>query len=197
METHSAWYSGINKQVNKIKDLKGEKNLRKYKLNYLLCIAERVDSYSGFCSECQSFQKEITEIVADLSEFVQIPDDSARMPKEKHRVYFKTVNKITSHLQKQHNLVIEGQNLGLWISIGTAIGVAIGASSDSIGFGIPIGIAMGTAVGTYLDNKAKKEGRVICPREVSGFSKNTTIAIIILGLLILAGAILFLFLYRG
>ena len=194
MEIHSAWYNNIAKQINRIKDLLGEKNCKKYKIQYLICLAERVDSYSSLCSECHVSQQEITEAINNLSDFAKLPGDSARMPKEKRRAYFKVINKITGHLQKQHKLVVEGQNLGLWMSIGTAIGVAIGASSDNVGIGIPIGIGIGVAIGTYLDNKAKKEGRVICPRETSGFSYNTKVAMVILGILVLIVALL-LFLY--
>jgi hypothetical protein len=196
MEIRSTWYKDIAKQINRIKDLKGEKNLKKYKLDFLLCLTQRVDSFSSLCSECQMFKQEISKQVSDLADFAQMPGDSIQMPKEKRRAYLKTIDKITGHLQKQHKLVVEGQHLGLWMSIGTAIGVPLGAFSDNVGLGIPIGIAIGLAIGSYLDNKAKKEGRIICPRQTSGFSKNTAVALVILGLLVLVGGLL-LFLYRS
>ena len=90
-----------------------------------------------------------------MGNLIQLPD------KQRRKNYHKKINQIIKHLQSEHKLITQGQNVGLWISIGTAIGVAIGAGIDSIGGGIPIGIGIGTAIGIALDAKAKKEGRVI------------------------------------
>jgi len=126
----------------------------------LLRIAKRVDEFSSYCGECQTFQGEINRLTQDLNYAAQV-STSVQMSKEEHKSYFKTINTITKHLQKQHKLVTEGHYIGICMAIGTGIGVALGAALGNPGVGPGIGIAIGVAIGAYLDKKAKKEGRVI------------------------------------
>ena len=154
MEVQSDWYNRIAKEISLYKDSLSKKDYKKYKLDLLLRVAKRVAGFSSECGECQLFQPEIANLSKELSDLVQ-------MSKEKRKSYFKMINKIIKHLQKQHKLIAEGQNLGIWIAIGVALGVALGVSLDNIGVGIAIGVAIGVAVGAYLDAKARKEGKVI------------------------------------
>ena len=117
-------------------------------------MARRVDSFSSECGECQIFQQDITQLTQDLGYLAQ-------WSKEKRKSYFKAINNIIKHLQKQHKLVSEGHYIGIGMAIGVGIGTAIGAALDNPGAGTGIGTAIGLAIGGYLDKKAKKEGRVI------------------------------------
>ena len=154
IEAHSRWYGDIVKQIILHKDILGKKESKKYKLDLLLRIAGRVDSFFSHCGECQIFQQDITQLTQDLGYIVQ-------MPKEKRKGYFKKLNNITKHLQKHHKLVAEGHYIGIGIAIGVAIGAGIGTALGKPGLGPGLGIALGLAIGAYLDNKAKKEDRVI------------------------------------
>ena len=154
MEAHSDWYDKIGREINLHKDTLSKKDYKKYKLDLLLRVAKRVDSFSSECGECQLFQQEITSLTQELQNLFL-------MSKEQRKSHSKKINKIIKHLQKSHKLVTEGQNIGIWIAIGAGIGVAIGAGLDNVGTGIPIGIGISVAIGAYLDNKAKKEGKVI------------------------------------
>ncbi len=161
MEVHSDWYNRIDKEINRHKDTLSKKDSKKYKLDLLLRVARRVNDFSAYCGECQAFKGEITGLVTELGNLVQLPDSN-----EKRKSYSKTINNMVKHLQKTHKLVSAGQNIGIWMAIGTgvgiAIGIAIGAAFDNPGIGPAIGIGIGLAVGSYLDDKkAKKEGRVI------------------------------------
>ncbi len=156
MEVQSKWYDDIAKQISLYKDSLNKKDYKKYKLDLLLRVATRVDSFSSGCGECQMFQSEISGLVEDINYVINMS-----MSKEKRQSYSKRLNNIVKHLQKQHKLVTEGQYLGIGLALGTAIGVAIGAGSDNVGVGIPIGIGIGIAIGAGLDAKAKKEGKVI------------------------------------
>lgn len=184
MEVQSDWYYGIDKRINYQKDTLSEKDYRKYKLDLLLCLARRVDSYSALCSECQSRKQEITALTNDLANL-------SLMSKEAKKGYFKAIGDITKHLQKQHKLVTEGQYIGIGMAIGSGVGVALSAALE--GAGLPLGIGIGAAFGYYLDNKAKREGRLICPKGKKAVlaSRNTFIAVI-LGVLILVGLIAFI-----
>ncbi len=82
-------------------------------------------------------------------------------PKEERKSYFRTIDNAIKHLQKHHKLILEYENLGIWIAIGVTIGIVLGSSLDNIGAGIAIGGGVGAAIGANLDDKAKKDGKVI------------------------------------
>ena len=199
METQSRWYNEIEKQINNTIARLDRKEAGKYKVDLLLCLAERVDSFDDACSQCQTSKQEITELSKTLSEFSELISMHAQIPREERKKYYRTINSIIRHLQKGHNLITEGQNLGMWMAIGTAIGVAIGISLDSAGAGIPLGIGIGMAIGALLDWKAKKEGRVICPRSAAPSPQNRQLKLVIVGLVILVflGFIMFFYFARS
>ena len=154
METQSEWYNRIDKAISQHQDSLGKKEAKKYKLDLLLRMAQRVDYFSTICGECQMSQSDITRLTQDLGDIVNIS-------KEARKSYFKTIGKITKHLQKQHKLVTPGQYMGIFSAIGTALGTGIGAIIGNTGAGMAMGVGIGVAIGSYLDKKAKKEGRVI------------------------------------
>ena len=155
MEVHNAWYDKTSKEITLHQDNLNKKEAKKYKLDLLLRVAKRVADFSAECGHCQMFQPEITTLTQDLGNLIQMPDKAGR------KRYLKKINKTVKHLQSEHKLITQGQNLGLWVAIGSGIGVALGAGMDNVGGGIPIGLAIGTAVGIALDAKAKREDRVI------------------------------------
>lgn len=156
METHSDWYGHIAKEISLYNNTLNKKDYKKYKLDLLLRVARRVEDFSATCAECQTFKQDITGLLQEIGYVVGMA-----MSREKRKSYFKRINIIIKHLQKQHKLVSEGYYIGIGTAIGTGIGVAIGAATDNVGVGTPIGMAIGLAIGSYLDRKAKKEGRVI------------------------------------
>ena len=154
MEAHSRWYDDISKEISLHQDILSRKDAKKYKLDLLLRVAKRVDSFSAECGQCQMLQPDITQLTQDLGYIVQAS-------KEKRKSYFKMLNNIAKHLQKHHKLVSEGHYIGIGMAIGIGIGTALGAIFENPGAGTGIGTAVGLAIGGYLDKKAKKEGRVI------------------------------------
>ena len=156
MEAHSDWYGRIAKEISLNDNTLSKKDYKKYKLELLSRVARRVDDFSATCGECQMFKQDITGLLQEIGYVVGMT-----MSKERRKSYFKRLNNIIKHLQKQHKLVTEGYHTGIWMAIGTGIGVAIGAATDNVGIGTPIGVAIGLAIGAGLDAKAKKEGRVI------------------------------------
>ena len=68
---------------------------------------------------------------------------------------------LLKHLQKNHGLLTQGQNIGLWTALSIGLGVALGIALGNTAIGVAIGTALGIAIGSVLDAKAKKEGRVI------------------------------------
>ena len=155
MEVHGNWYNRVAREIGIFQGSLNKKEAKKYKLDFLLKIAGRVDEFSGTCGECQLFQQEITRLIQELSLLIQMPG------KEGIKSYRRSIDKITKHLQKVHKLVTKGYYVGIWMAIGTGIGVALGAALGNPGIGPALGIGIGLAIGTYLDRKAKKEGRVL------------------------------------
>ena len=156
MEAQSDWYNRTVKELNLHRDTLSKKDAKRYKLDLLLRIAKRIDDFSSYCGECQSFKGEIMGLIRELGTLVQLTDN-----KEGRKSYNKAINTIVKHLQKTHKLVSEGYNKGIWMAIGTGIGAALGAALDNPGIGMPVGIGIGLAIGSYLDKKAKQEGKVI------------------------------------
>jgi hypothetical protein len=187
----SDWYDDIAKRIGEIKSTLNEKDYKKYKLDLFLCVAQRVAEFSTVCTECHTFQQDITSLNRDMSNLVQIGD------KEGRKAYFKSLNKVIGHLQRQHKLVTEGYYMGLGMALGSGLGVAIGAAMDNVGTGIPIGVGCGIAIGAFLDAKAKKEGRILCPRESVRFSKAALVLLVVVGLLALGGILAFVLFNRS
>jgi hypothetical protein len=160
MQTGSQWYDRIATEISQYQYTLGQKEANKqYKLDLLLRVAGRVDSFSDICSECQTFKQEITSLVQEMSLLIQMPS------KQGIRNHTKAVDRMVEHLKKVHKLVDKGHYMGMGVGIGLAIGAGIGAALGSVfdnaGIGTGIGIVLGIIVGTYLDRKAKEEGRVI------------------------------------
>jgi len=155
METRGDWYNRIVGEIGSYQDRINKKDYKKYKLDLLLRIAGRVDGFSDICGECQAFRQEITQLVQELGNLMQMPD------KTRKKQYSKTIDNIVKHLQKEHKLVKKGYYSGMWIGIGLAIGGGIGTALGNPGIGPGIGLALGVAVGSYLEKRARDEDRII------------------------------------
>ena len=191
MKVNTNWYNGIKKQIELLENSLSEKDYKKFKLHLLLCVAERVDQFSSECGQCEIFKQDVTTLIQDVGNLAQIADKAWR------KAYFKSMNKVIGHLQRQHKLVTEGYYIGVFMAIGSGLGVALGAAMDEVGGGIPIGVGIGVALGAALDYKARKEGRVLCPRETTGFSwSSSKLLLVILSIVLLAGLVAFLLIRR-
>lgn len=190
MNTRSDWYNDTVKKIDELKNTLSQKEYRRFRLDLLSCVADRVDQFSSECTQCMSFRQDVTRLVADAGNLAQTGDREGR------KSYYRDMNRIIGHLQRQHKLVTEGYYVGLWMAIGTAIGVAMGAGMDNVGSGIPIGVGIGVAIGIALDAKAKKEGRILCLRKTTRFSKTALALLIVAGLLLSAGILAFILFNR-
>lgn len=118
-------------------------------------MVRRVDNYYLTCGQCNGLQPQITTLVQELGNLIQVPG------KEKQKTYHREVNGIIKHLQKGHKLVNEGHYTGIGFVLGAGIGAALGAIPENMGIGPGLGFVVGLAIGKYLDYRAKKEDRVI------------------------------------
>ena len=155
MEARSDWYNRTATEINLYQDTLNKKDSKKYKLDLLLRVADRVDDFSSYCGECQMFQQEVTTLAQDLGNLIQLPG------KERRKNHIKQIDHIVKHLKKEHKLITEGYYRGMGMIMGPAIGTGIGAAFENLSIGVAAGIAIGLAIGSYLDKKAEKEGKVI------------------------------------
>lgn len=151
------WIDEFAAEINKFKVKFGDKAFKKNKLEFRLKVAKRVESFSSDCDACKRFRGEIKKLVGKMGDPITTKEEG-----KKHSRVFRT---ITEHLQKDHKLVTEKENLQKWLPIGLVMGIVLGASIGDpgvgVGVGIVIGLTIGAAVGSSLDAKAKKRGQVI------------------------------------
>lgn len=153
--TGSPWHNGIIIKINNLEMSLDKKTARNYRTDLLKRVARRIDEFSASCSECQSMKDTLNTLVEEASHQSGLP-----VTKAQFKSYHKSVELLAGHLKKTHKLIEPGMYLAIGISIGVALGAGISTSMGQpafSGIGIPIGVAIGLA----LDNKAKKEGRVL------------------------------------
>jgi hypothetical protein len=155
MPEPTEWYRNLEIEAASAKARIGDADSRDYHLDRLLKIARRVDEFAPTCPKCKILQPEIDQMLRDLVA------NAPQIPIQQKRKFFGGMESVYSHLKKTHGLISEGQNVGLWLAIGTAFGVALGAALQNPAIGIPIGVVLGLAVGYILDARAKKASKVI------------------------------------
>ena len=154
MNQSSEWYQNIARGIEALKTRLGQPESNEYHLDKLLKLSRHVDALAATCDLCQNLKPEIEKLVQQLN----TPSQITRAQK---RSYLGNMERIVSHLQKGHKLISEGQNLAIWLGIGTALGMAFGALFKNMAIGIALGVGVGVAIGASLDARAKKEGRVM------------------------------------
>lgn len=130
-----------------------DKLVKSLELDLLERIIGRLHSFD--CAACTEF---LSELNTHIAYFEQHDDPEKQQVKE----YRKTIADIKAHLQKEHNLVLEGFYMSIFMSVGMSIGLTLGLTLfDNLALGLPIGMSIGLAVGVGLDADMKKKGRTI------------------------------------
>jgi hypothetical protein len=194
MNTGSDWYNGIVQKIAGLKNTLDQKDYKRFRLDSLSSVAQRVDQFSSECTECMSFREDIDRLIKNAGDLAQGGDRELR--KAHLSDLNKTMNKMVFHLRRQHRLVTEGYYMALGTALGMAVGLAIGiAAFDNQSLGMAIGIGGGVAIGAALDTKAKKEDRVLYTRATTRFSRLAW-ALLIAGLLVMLIILAFIFFMR-
>jgi F0F1-type ATP synthase assembly protein I len=134
----------------------GDKNSKRLYLSQLIRIIKRLESFSGDCEECKDYLLELSRLVEELK------NKQCHLEKQELKEHQQKVNKVISHLQKEHKLVTEGTYLAIYMSIGMSLGLVFGLLLlDNLAMGLPFGMIFGVAIGVTLDENAKKKGLTI------------------------------------
>ncbi|KPU44464.1 hypothetical protein OXPF_19580 [Oxobacter pfennigii] len=134
----------------------GDKEVKKFNLEFLKRAAVRMNSFSNTCETCEKHMEELAIFVEYLS------TKSDFLEKQDQKEYQRRVNDIVTHLTKAHKLVTEGHYLSIGIALGLCFGLVFGQTLfDNLSLGMPIGMCIGLAMGSGMDADAKKKGLVI------------------------------------
>ena len=93
----SSWSENILQQIdNNLKAIK-EKDLRFYRIDEFKRNISRVDTFSETCSACKNEMVNISEIVNNIEEAVNVPGN-------KRREYERLISRLSKHIQKKQGI---------------------------------------------------------------------------------------------
>lgn len=146
----------LQTSVEEIKIRFGMPTAKKLDLEKCQRILERLNSFATECSECDQHLRSLEN---HLNELYQL---SKPLEDKDYKTHSQTIDKISSHLVKEHKLVTTGLYVSIYMPLGTALGVVFGLLVfDNVGIGLPLGIALGMGIGAGLDADANKKGRTL------------------------------------
>ncbi|MFC1964108.1 hypothetical protein ACFLV1_01865 [Chloroflexota bacterium] len=167
VEACDDWCESVSREITELKDRLNPLGQRRYKLSLFIRMTRRIADFSTDCEECQVLKSQITEVSEELRY-------SPQMTPKEYGNYLTTIKSINRHLKRKHRLVDEKQYIKRFVSISAALGLSLVMSGFVlINFGITllalsvtlpalvIRVICSYAVGYLLDNRARKQGRVI------------------------------------
>lgn len=154
MQDTTAWSTHQLAELENKSQSLSEAERETYHMAYLEKVIQKVPAKIATATELTQFQVTIENILA-------LPLIRNEKGKLEGKAFLKAVNELKIHIQKQYNLVSKGYYVAIYMPLGVAIGLPFGLIFKNIALGLPIGIGIGLAIGGALDQKAKKEGRVL------------------------------------
>jgi hypothetical protein len=119
-------------------------------------VIKRLGTFEHHCKECEKY---LLELNAHLEKLKSKQGQFEKIDLKEHQGL---VNKVISHLQREHKLVREAYYVGIFMLFGSSIGLAFGMLLfDNLALGLPIGVGVGVAIGAALDADARKKNLVI------------------------------------
>ena len=147
-------YNEILEKIARLNDEIDNKQAKTLDLDLLKRIIIRLQSFD--CNECTNYLSEMNEFVNYLNGNIN------SLEKQKLKEFWKTIEEIKTHLQKEHGLVPEGYYQSIYMSLGMSIGLLFGLTIfDNLAMGLPIGMSIGLAIGAGIDADYKKKGKTI------------------------------------
>jgi len=129
-------------------------------------IKSEVKVYSSFIAVLRDLQnRNLSE--EELNNFeTQLEELKLLQVTENNKKYFKKqLNKLIQFTLKRLNLIQEGTYIAIGLSLGTGLGLSLGipflGPTYGVTYGMSFGMLIGIVIGTYLQQKAKKENRIL------------------------------------
>jgi len=160
----SDWYNQYEKNI--FSSLKDEKNrdIRFFRIEEMLRMAERTDKYAPSCKKCQSFKNRLNEISMSIKKAVRYPG------KERKELDL-LQSEMSAHMKKIHGFYPPYYFSYLYSAIGILIFMIIAVivylifPSFSIwnilSISFAAGVITGQITGNKKDNRIKKEGKIL------------------------------------
>jgi hypothetical protein len=147
----SKWYKATSNKVEQILQSKNNDLIRKFKVDLLKKMVDRVEEFSHQgCEKCETQQQQnintLIAMIEDLTKGKQVTF------KAYHTVYKETL----THLKKEHGLVEPGQYMNQYLVLGLLFG---GAFTYFSIYAVSFGLTIGIIIGALLDSDAKKKGK--------------------------------------
>jgi hypothetical protein len=154
------WYRKLEQAVDEHRESLTEKQWRKYNIDGLLRVANRVRQFSDDCDTCQSYQHALTRLE---EEFQELPDSKAQRQYQADQL-----QEMATHFVNAHQIAPPGYFLRKWLRRGLIAGAVVGfAALIVVGnlLLLPLAIIAGAAVtalyGWSEDQKVTREHRLI------------------------------------
>lgn len=139
-------------EINKLKSTLHPEHIKKYKINSLSEIVQKLDKYAGECEECS---KLITSFRVDVLSHLKSLDINNQSK------YEKNLKEILSHLRGKHFVVTEGFFISIYVPVGIGVGFLIGSFLNNLVVGFAVGILGGLLAGAIIELVAKNKGFLI------------------------------------
>jgi hypothetical protein len=155
------WHRKLVQAVNEHRHDFSEKQTRKYQIELMLRIAQRVKDSSDGCEICRSFQHTLTRLE---EEFQELPGSKAQ-----RRYQVEQLREMAEHFVKAHRLAPSAYYTRQFIRYGLIggllIGIVLGFLVLGNGIYLPLaviaGLVLGWVSGTAEDARVKNEHRLI------------------------------------
>lgn len=160
----SDWYNQYEKDI--FFSLKDEKSrdIRFFRIEEMLRMAERADKYASSCKKCESFKNRIDESSKSIKKAIKYPG------KERKELDL-LQTEMSAHMKKIHGFYPPHyfsylySTIGIFILCSTAIIIYLIFPSFSIwnilAISFATGVIAGQIIGNKKDNKIKKKGKTL------------------------------------
>lgn len=154
------WYRELERAVEQHRDLFTDKQWSRYRIDYLLRVANRVREFSEACETCKAYQHILTRLEEELQE---LPDSKAQRQYQTEQLWT-----ISAHFVAEHRLAPPRFFLISWLRYGVYAGLAIGFVTMLIVGSLlllPVTVlafaGIGAISGWVMDQKFVREQRLI------------------------------------
>ena len=154
------WFRKLSQAVDAHRPDFSDKQLKKFAIDFMMRIAQRVKDYSGTCEVCRSYQHTLTRLE---EEFQELPDSKAQRQYQK-----KQLQEMTDHFASAHRLAPPRYYLVKYLRLGLIAGLFTGIIlgfflNDGVYLlaGPAIGLAIGGLLGGAEDAKVRNGHRLI------------------------------------
>lgn len=155
------WWRATRTQLKRQSVEFSQKQRQAYRLATLKRAGRRIADLAPHCATCHEYEHEITRLVEELP---HLPDSKAQ---RLHQL--ETLQAITRHLRKAHDLVtkryliIRGLNYGALLGMGVGLGLDLFVFRNGIALaiGMFLGLTLGFVIARRRVSQTEEDGRLL------------------------------------